>query len=33
MVIRSSIRNLNLPAVRGEEDYVARVADYPLTLE
>ena len=30
MVIKSSIRNLGLKAVRGEEDYAARILDLPL---
>ncbi len=30
MVIKSSIRNLGLKAVRGEEDYAVRILDLPL---
>lgn len=33
MVIQSSLKNLGLPAVRGEEAYVARVLDQKLTAE
>ena len=33
MVVKSKIRNLGLPAAAGEESYVNRILDYPLTLE
>ena len=33
MQINSKIRNLNLPSVPGEEDYVARISQLPLSLD
>ena len=33
MVVNSRIKHLGLPAVRGEEAYVARIAELPLSLE
>lgn len=33
MVVRSKIRNLGLTPVSGEEEYVARIEDYPLSSE
>ena len=30
---KAHVRSLGLPAVRGEEDYVARIVDQPLTPE
>ena len=33
MVVKSKIRNLGLAVVAGEESYVNRILDYPLTLE
>ncbi|XCP85735.1 transaldolase family protein [Roseburia hominis] len=33
MLIQSKIRNLNLPAVRGEEEYVARILEQGLSIE
>ena len=33
MTIQSSIRQLGLPAVRGDEDYVERILDYPLSFD
>lgn len=33
MVVSSRIKYLNLPAVRGEEEYVTRVKEFPLDME
>ena len=33
MVVNSRIKHLGLSAVRGEEAYVARIAELPLSLE
>ena len=33
MAVNSRIKHLGLPAVRGEEAYVARIAELPLSLE
>lgn len=33
MVVRSSIQKLNLPVVRGEEEYVSRIEKLPLNLD